>query len=91
MDMYLVAFPIYGPVLTGIVLLTLLKATFLFSVVNWSPLSLVRGLVAPAWATLLGLILTFSSVSLIPIWVIYSFSVTPGTLLQVTPVPFYSK
>ncbi|TWW64162.1 Sodium- and chloride-dependent GABA transporter 2 [Takifugu flavidus] len=57
-------------------------ATFLFSLVNWSPLSLVRGLVAPAWATALGLVLTFSSVSLIPIWAIYAFSVTPGTLAQ---------
>ncbi|CAG06703.1 unnamed protein product, partial [Tetraodon nigroviridis] len=57
-------------------------ATFLFSVINWSPLSLVRGLVAPAWATALGLILTFSSVSLLPIWAIYAFSVTPGTLRQ---------
>lgn len=73
------------------VLLCLLQATFLFSVVNWSPLSLVKGLVAPAWATALGLILTFSSVSLLPIWAIYSFSVTPGTPQQVCPIAFLQE
>lgn len=68
----------------------LLQATFLFSVVNWHPLTLVNGLVAPAWATALGWLLTFSSVSLLPIWAIYALSTTPGTLTQVTPASFYS-
>ncbi|XP_076579579.1 sodium- and chloride-dependent GABA transporter 2-like isoform X1 [Chaetodon auriga] len=57
-------------------------ATFLFSLVNWSPLSLGKGLVAPAWATTLGWILTLSSVSLLPIWAIYALATTPGTLRQ---------
>uniref|UniRef100_I3K2E5 Transporter n=1 Tax=Oreochromis niloticus TaxID=8128 RepID=I3K2E5_ORENI len=39
-------------------------ATFIFSLVRWSPLSLGKGLVAPVWATTLGWILTLSSVSL---------------------------
>lgn len=60
-----------------------LQATFLFSLVNWAPLSLGKGLVAPAWATTLGWILTFSSVSLLPIWAIYALATTPGTLPQV--------
>nr|XP_043905845.1 sodium- and chloride-dependent GABA transporter 2-like isoform X1 [Solea senegalensis] len=57
-------------------------ATFVFSLVCWSPLSLGKGLVAPAWATALGWILTLSSVSLLPIWAIYALVTTPGTLTQ---------
>lgn len=59
------------------------QATFLFSVVNWSPLNLGKGLVAPAWATALGWLLALSSVSLLPIWAIYALTTTPGTLQQV--------
>ncbi|KAM3585316.1 uncharacterized protein V6R79_013984 [Siganus canaliculatus] len=57
-------------------------ATFLFSLVNWSPLNLGKGLVAPAWATTLGWLLTFSSVSLLPIWAVYALVTTPGSLSQ---------
>ncbi|XP_068612390.1 sodium- and chloride-dependent GABA transporter 2-like [Brachionichthys hirsutus] len=57
-------------------------ATFLFSLVYWSPLSLRKGLVAPAWATVLGWVLTLSSVSLLPVWAIYSLVTTPGTMMQ---------
>ncbi|KAM3857164.1 sodium- and chloride-dependent GABA transporter 2-like [Diretmus argenteus] len=56
--------------------------TFVFSLVCWSPLSLGKGLVAPGWATTLGWILTFSSISLLPIWAIYALATTPGTLAQ---------
>lgn len=58
------------------------SATFVFSLVSWSPLNLGRGLVAPAWATALGWLLTLSSVSLLPIWAIYALATTPGTLSQ---------
>uniref|UniRef100_A0A8C4EGQ2 Transporter n=1 Tax=Dicentrarchus labrax TaxID=13489 RepID=A0A8C4EGQ2_DICLA len=58
-------------------------ATFMFSLVHWTPLSLGKGLVAPAWATTLGWLLTLSSVSLLPIWAIYALVTTPGTLPQV--------
>ncbi|MEQ2205629.1 hypothetical protein XENOCAPTIV_006615 [Xenoophorus captivus] len=58
-------------------------ATFIFSLVRWSPLSLGKGLVAPVWATTLGWILTVSSVSLLPIWAVYALVTTPGTLPQV--------
>ncbi|XP_067439597.1 sodium- and chloride-dependent GABA transporter 2-like isoform X1 [Thunnus thynnus] len=61
---------------------TVCTATFLFSLVRWSPLSLGKGMVAPGWATALGWLLTFSSVSLLPIWAIYLLATTPGTLLQ---------
>ncbi|XP_037618321.1 LOW QUALITY PROTEIN: sodium- and chloride-dependent GABA transporter 2-like [Sebastes umbrosus] len=57
-------------------------ATFVFSLVSWSPLNLGKGLVAPVWATTLGWLLTFSSVSLLPIWAIYALATTPGTLPQ---------
>ncbi|CAL8308363.1 unnamed protein product [Merluccius merluccius] len=58
-------------------------ATFISALVHWSPLRLTKGLVSPAWATALGWLLTFSSVSLIPIWALYCLANTPGTLLQV--------
>ncbi|KAM9820365.1 sodium- and chloride-dependent GABA transporter 2-like [Neosynchiropus ocellatus] len=54
-------------------------ATFVFSLLFWAPLKLGKGLVAPAWATALGWILTFSSVSLLPIWAIYAYVTTPGS------------
>ncbi|MEQ2171163.1 hypothetical protein GOODEAATRI_007899 [Goodea atripinnis] len=57
-------------------------ATFIFSLVRWSPLSLGKGLVAPVWATTLGWILTVSSVSLLPMWAVYALVTTPGTLPQ---------
>nr|XP_057907112.1 sodium- and chloride-dependent GABA transporter 2-like [Doryrhamphus excisus] len=61
---------------------TVCTATFLFSLVCWSPLSFANGLVAPGWATALGWLLTLSSVSLLPIWAVYALAVTPGTLAQ---------
>ncbi|XP_077368507.1 sodium- and chloride-dependent GABA transporter 2-like [Festucalex cinctus] len=57
-------------------------ATFLFSLVCWSPLRFGKGLVAPGWATALGWLLTLSSVSLLPIWAIYALASAPGTLTQ---------
>uniref|UniRef100_A0A3P9L6U2 Transporter n=1 Tax=Oryzias latipes TaxID=8090 RepID=A0A3P9L6U2_ORYLA len=57
-------------------------ATFIFSLVRWSPLSLVKGLVAPLWASTLGWLLTLSSVSLLPICAIYALITTPGNLSQ---------
>ncbi|KAM8871710.1 sodium- and chloride-dependent GABA transporter 2-like [Synchiropus picturatus] len=57
-------------------------ATFVFSLLFWAPLKLGKGLVAPAWATGLGWILTFSSVSLLPIWAIYAYLITPGSPKQ---------
>ncbi|XP_077472575.1 sodium- and chloride-dependent GABA transporter 2-like [Stigmatopora argus] len=57
-------------------------ATFLFSLVRWSPLRLGKGLAAPSWATALGWLLTLSSVSLLPIWAVYALAVTPGNFSQ---------
>uniref|UniRef100_A0A3Q1H7Z3 Transporter n=1 Tax=Anabas testudineus TaxID=64144 RepID=A0A3Q1H7Z3_ANATE len=64
-------------------------ATFVFSLVCWSPLSLGKGLVSPVWATTLGWLLTLSSVSLLPIWAIYALVTTPGTLPQVVLAHIY--
>ncbi|KAJ0062292.1 hypothetical protein NL108_004769 [Boleophthalmus pectinirostris] len=57
-------------------------ATFLFSLARWSPLVLGKGLVAPPWASALGWILTFSSVSLLPLWALYALLTSPGSLTQ---------
>uniref|UniRef100_A0A3Q1IHC7 Transporter n=1 Tax=Anabas testudineus TaxID=64144 RepID=A0A3Q1IHC7_ANATE len=65
------------------------SATFVFSLVCWSPLSLGKGLVSPVWATTLGWLLTLSSVSLLPIWAIYALVTTPGTLPQVVLAHIY--
>ncbi|XP_042372475.1 sodium- and chloride-dependent GABA transporter 2-like, partial [Plectropomus leopardus] len=52
-------------------------ATFVFSLVSWSPLNLGYGLVTPVWATALGWLLALSSLSLLPIWAIYALVSTP--------------
>ncbi|XP_031680453.1 sodium- and chloride-dependent GABA transporter 2 isoform X7 [Oncorhynchus kisutch] len=57
-------------------------ATFVFSLVCWSPLSLGKGIVAPGWATALGWLLTLSSVSLLPLCALYALATTPGSLTQ---------
>ncbi|XP_038835629.1 sodium- and chloride-dependent GABA transporter 2-like isoform X4 [Salvelinus namaycush] len=60
----------------------LCTATFVFSLVCWSPLSLGKGIVAPGWATALGWLLTLSSVSLLPLCALYALATTPGSLTQ---------
>nr|XP_046175454.1 sodium- and chloride-dependent GABA transporter 2-like isoform X1 [Oncorhynchus gorbuscha]XP_046175455.1 sodium- and chloride-dependent GABA transporter 2-like isoform X1 [Oncorhynchus gorbuscha] len=57
-------------------------ATFVFSLVCWSPLSLGKGIVAPGWATALGWLLTLSSVSLLPLCALYALATTTGSLTQ---------
>uniref|UniRef100_A0A671RT42 Transporter n=1 Tax=Sinocyclocheilus anshuiensis TaxID=1608454 RepID=A0A671RT42_9TELE len=59
------------------------QGTFGFSLMFWSPLTLANGVTAPVWATVMGWTLTLSSVSLLPLWAIYSLMNTPGTLQQV--------
>ncbi|KAJ8253227.1 hypothetical protein GJAV_G00210490 [Gymnothorax javanicus] len=61
---------------------TVCVGTFLFSVVCWSPLTLGNGLKAPGWAVALGWILALSSLSLLPLWAVYSLITTPGSLSQ---------
>ncbi|KAJ8255696.1 hypothetical protein COCON_G00195600 [Conger conger] len=56
--------------------------TFLFSLVCWSPLTLSNGLEAPGWLTALGWMLTLSSVSLLPLWAIYTLATSSGSLTQ---------
>uniref|UniRef100_A0A672Q701 Transporter n=1 Tax=Sinocyclocheilus grahami TaxID=75366 RepID=A0A672Q701_SINGR len=63
--------------------------TFGFSLMFWSPLTLANGVTAPVWATVMGWTLTLSSVSLLPLWAIYSLMNTPGTLQQVKKNPLY--
>ncbi|XP_051982404.1 sodium- and chloride-dependent GABA transporter 2-like isoform X1 [Xyrauchen texanus] len=54
--------------------------TFIFSLVCWTPLTLGKGVVTPRWATVMGWLLTLSSVSLLPLWAIYALVNTPGTM-----------
>lgn len=61
---------------------TVCIGTFVFSLVRWAPLDLGRGVVAPTWASALGWVLTFSSVSMLPLWAIYALINTPGSLPQ---------
>uniref|UniRef100_A0A672Q6L1 Transporter n=1 Tax=Sinocyclocheilus grahami TaxID=75366 RepID=A0A672Q6L1_SINGR len=65
------------------------QGTFGFSLMFWSPLTLANGVTAPVWATVMGWTLTLSSVSLLPLWAIYSLMNTPGTLQQVKKNPLY--
>uniref|UniRef100_A0A4W4GSV0 Uncharacterized protein n=1 Tax=Electrophorus electricus TaxID=8005 RepID=A0A4W4GSV0_ELEEL len=64
--------------------------TFVFSLVSWSPLTLRKGVAAPAWTTALGWLLVLSSVSLLPLCAIYALVNAHGTFVQVgrTASPF---
>uniref|UniRef100_A0A8C4ETS0 Transporter n=1 Tax=Dicentrarchus labrax TaxID=13489 RepID=A0A8C4ETS0_DICLA len=62
----------------------------LFSLVKFNRLSYNNTYQYPWWSHVLGLILSFSSVLMAPLWVLYSLAVTPGTLrqrLKVTTTP----
>ncbi|KAG7270831.1 hypothetical protein CRUP_028975 [Coryphaenoides rupestris] len=56
--------------------------TFISALARFTPLTLAKGLVPPAWALGLSWLVT-SSVCLIPIWALYALANTPGPLLQV--------
>lgn len=64
-------------------LLCYLQATFFFSLVKYTPLKFNNTTPYPWWGYALGWFFTLSSTLLVPIFMIYSVSVTPGTLRQV--------
>ncbi|XP_066561896.1 sodium- and chloride-dependent GABA transporter 2 [Amia ocellicauda] len=57
-------------------------ATFTFSLVQWSPLTMNGSYVYPGWAYGLGWLLALSSIVLLPLWVLYSLLSSQGPLLQ---------
>nr|XP_046264542.1 sodium- and chloride-dependent GABA transporter 2-like [Scatophagus argus] len=62
----------------------------LFSLVKFTPLRYNNTYQYPWWGHALGLFLAFSSVLVVPLWLLYSLAVTPGTLrqrLQVVTTP----
>nr|XP_006628640.2 PREDICTED: sodium- and chloride-dependent GABA transporter 2-like [Lepisosteus oculatus] len=56
--------------------------TFIFSLVKYTPLKFNNTYVYPDWAYVLGWLLALSSLSLIPLWMVYKLSHTNGTLRQ---------
>ncbi|KAJ7999861.1 hypothetical protein DPEC_G00198790 [Dallia pectoralis] len=57
-------------------------ATFVFSLVQFTPLKFNNKVEYPWWGYLIGWWFTLSSTLLVPLWMIYKLSVTPGTLRQ---------
>uniref|UniRef100_A0A3P9N2S3 Transporter n=1 Tax=Poecilia reticulata TaxID=8081 RepID=A0A3P9N2S3_POERE len=56
--------------------------TFLFSVIKHKPLKFNNTYEYPWWGYALGLFFTLSSTLLVPLWMLYAVSITPGTLTQ---------
>ncbi|CAN9511807.1 unnamed protein product [Ophioblennius macclurei] len=56
--------------------------TFLFSLIKYTPLKFNNEIEYPWWGYALGWFFTLSSTLMVPLWMIYSLSRTPGTLRQ---------
>ncbi|KAI3370031.1 hypothetical protein L3Q82_024819 [Scortum barcoo] len=56
--------------------------TFLFSLVKYTPLKFNKTYEYPWWGYTIGGFFTLSSTLMIPLWMLYAVSVTPGTLRQ---------
>uniref|UniRef100_A0A8C5AYQ3 Transporter n=1 Tax=Gadus morhua TaxID=8049 RepID=A0A8C5AYQ3_GADMO len=61
-------------------LFSLVKATFVFSLVKYTPLKFNNTLDYPWWGILLGWWFTLSSTLIVPLWMIFKVAITPGTL-----------
>ncbi|CAL8340469.1 unnamed protein product [Lota lota] len=55
-------------------------ATFVFSLVKYTPLKFNNKLDYPWWGTLIGWWFTLSSTLFVPLWMIFKVAMTPGTL-----------
>lgn len=62
------------------------QGTFLFSIVKYTPLRFSDTYVYPLWANILGWFIATSSLSLIPLFVLYKMARGEGTLQQVSPI-----
>ncbi|KAM6927834.1 sodium- and chloride-dependent GABA transporter 2-like [Xenentodon cancila] len=56
--------------------------TFLFSLVKYTPLKFNNTYEYPWWGYVIGGFFTLSSTLMVPLWMLYAVSVTPGTLTQ---------
>ncbi|XP_029287332.1 sodium- and chloride-dependent GABA transporter 2-like [Cottoperca gobio] len=56
--------------------------TFLFSLVKYTPLKFNNTYEYPWWGYTIGGFFTLSSTLMVPLWMLYAVSVTPGTLRQ---------
>ncbi|XP_063324240.1 sodium- and chloride-dependent GABA transporter 2-like [Pelmatolapia mariae] len=56
--------------------------TFIFSLVKYTPLKFNNTLEYPWWGYALGWWFTLSSTLMVPFWMLYNMSITPGTLRQ---------
>nr|XP_020453650.1 sodium- and chloride-dependent GABA transporter 2-like isoform X2 [Monopterus albus]XP_020453651.1 sodium- and chloride-dependent GABA transporter 2-like isoform X2 [Monopterus albus] len=56
--------------------------TLLFSLIRYAPLKFNNTYEYPWWGYAIGGFLTLSSTLLVPLWILYAVSVTPGTLRQ---------
>ncbi|XP_036806029.1 sodium- and chloride-dependent GABA transporter 2 [Oncorhynchus mykiss] len=57
-------------------------ATFLFSLIKFTPLKFNNTFQYPWWGSAVGWWFTLSSTLMVPLWMVYIVSVTPGTLRQ---------
>lgn len=60
------------------------QATFLFSLVKYTPLTYNKKYVYPWWGDTLGWLLALSSMVCIPLWIIYKLSTIKGSLREVS-------
>lgn len=59
------------------------QATFLFSLIKYTPLTYNKKYVYPWWGDTLGWLLALSSMVCIPLWVVYKLSTIKGSLREV--------
>lgn len=64
--------------------LVLSQGTFIFSLVKYTPVKFNNTVVYPWWGYALGWWFTLSSTLMVPLFMLYSLSITPGTLRQVS-------
>jgi solute carrier family 6 GABA transporter-like protein 1 len=64
-------------------LLSVIQAIFVFSIVQYTPVTYGKGYQYPTWAEALGICISLSSMLWIPIYAVYYICTTPGTLREV--------
>lgn len=66
------------------------QGTFIFSLVKYTPLKFNNTTPYPWWGYALGWWFTLSSTLMVPLWMVYNVSITPGTLRQVSSLYIYN-
>lgn len=70
--------------------LCFLQATFLFSLIKYTPLTYNKKYVYPWWGDFVGWLLALSSMVCIPLWIVYKLSTIKGSLREVRLKCFFS-